>query len=49
MNVPFVNTFMGADGLKNQDDNWQEALKVWPDIVSFAKDHGRQGPVSVGR
>ena len=42
MNVPFVNTFMGADGAKNQDDNWQEALKVWPDIVAFAKDHGRQ-------
>ncbi len=42
MGVPFVNTFMGADAAKNQDDNWQEALKVWPDIVSFAQDHGRQ-------
>ena len=42
MNVPFVNTFMGADAAKNEDDNWQEALKVWPDIVAFAKDHGRQ-------
>jgi sugar phosphate isomerase/epimerase len=42
MGVPFVNTFMGADGAKNQDDNWQEALNVWPDIVAFAQDHGRQ-------
>ena len=41
MNVPFVNTFMGADAAKTQDDNWQEALKVWPDIVAFAQDHGR--------
>jgi sugar phosphate isomerase/epimerase len=42
MGVPLVNTFMGADGSRNQDDNWQEALRVWPDIVSFADDHGRK-------
>ena len=42
MDVPFVNTFMGADAAKNQDDNWEEALRVWPDIVAFAKDHGRK-------
>ena len=43
MDVPFVNTFMGARRRRrHQDDNWQEALKVWPDIVAFAKDHGRQ-------
>ncbi len=42
MDVPFVNTFMGADATKTQDANWQEALTVWPDIVSFAQDHGRQ-------
>ena len=42
MGVPFVNTFMGADGAKNQDDNWAEALRVWPDIVAFADDHGRK-------
>ena len=29
-------------GRSNQDDNWQEALRVWPDIVSFADDHGRK-------
>ena len=42
MDVPLVNTFMGGDGAKNQDQNWEEALRVWPDIVSFANDHGAQ-------
>jgi sugar phosphate isomerase/epimerase len=40
MGVPLVNTFMGGDGAKHLDDNWEEALRVWPDIVSFAKDQG---------
>ena len=42
MDVALVNTFMGGDGSKNQDQNWAEALRVWPDIVSFAEDHGRK-------
>jgi len=42
MGIPLVNTFMGADGAKHQDDNWAEALTVWPDIVAFAQDHGRK-------
>jgi sugar phosphate isomerase/epimerase len=42
MDVPLVNTFMGADAAKTQDQNWDEALEVWPDIVSFANDHGRK-------
>ena len=42
MDVPLVNTFMGGDGAKNQDENWEEALRVWPDIVAFAQDHGRK-------
>ena len=42
MDLPLVNTFMGADRSKSQDDNWQEALRVWPDIVRFAQDHGRK-------
>jgi sugar phosphate isomerase/epimerase len=33
---------MGGDRAKNQDQNWEEALRVWPDIVSFAQDHGRR-------
>jgi sugar phosphate isomerase/epimerase len=40
MGVPFVNTFMGGDQAKTQDQNWEEALRVWPDIVSFAQDNG---------
>ena len=42
MGVPLVNTFMGGDAAKNQDQNWEEALRVWPDIVAFAEDHGRK-------
>ena len=42
MDIPLVNTFMGGDGAKNQDQNWEEALRVWPDIVAFAQDHGRK-------
>ena len=42
MEVAFVNTFMGADRTKTQDENWEDALRIWPDIVSFGKDHGRQ-------
>jgi sugar phosphate isomerase/epimerase len=40
MGIPFANTFMGGDRAKTQDQNWQEALRVWPDIVTFAADHG---------
>jgi len=42
MGIPLVNTFIGGDRSKNQDDNWAEALRVWPDVISFAKDHGRR-------
>jgi sugar phosphate isomerase/epimerase len=42
MDIPFVNTFMGGDAAKSQDENWEEALRVWPEIVEFARDHGRQ-------
>ena len=42
MDVELVNTFMGGDGAKNQDQNWEEALRVWPDIVKYAQDHGRK-------
>jgi sugar phosphate isomerase/epimerase len=42
MNVPLVNTFMGGDGAKSQDQNWEVALQVWPEIVKFAQDHGRK-------
>jgi sugar phosphate isomerase/epimerase len=40
MGVPLVNTFMGGDASRSQDDNWAIALQVWPDIVSAAQDNG---------
>jgi sugar phosphate isomerase/epimerase len=42
MDVPLVNTFMGADAAKTQDQNWADALRIWPEIVAFAADHGRK-------
>ena len=42
MDVPLVNTFMGGDAAMTQDENWEVALTVWPDIVRFAQDHGRK-------
>jgi sugar phosphate isomerase/epimerase len=40
MGVPFMNTFMGGDSKRNLDENWDEALRVWPDIVRHAQDNG---------
>ena len=40
MGVPVVNTFCGGDATKHIDDNWREALKVWPDIIAHARDNG---------
>lgn len=42
MDVGLVNTFMGADAAKTPDQNWDDALRIWPDIMSFAADHGRK-------
>jgi sugar phosphate isomerase/epimerase len=40
MGLPVTNTFCGGDARKHVDANWEEALRVWPDIVRFANDHG---------
>lgn len=40
MGLPVTNTFCGGDAAKHVDANWEEALRVWPDIVRFAQDHG---------
>jgi len=40
MGVPFFNTFMGGDSAKTVDANWETALKVWPELVSHARDSG---------
>jgi len=42
MGVPLVNTFMGGDAALTQDQNWERALAIWPDIVRYAEDHGRK-------
>jgi len=39
MGVSVVNTFCGGDASKHIDDNWKEALKVWPDIIAHARDN----------
>jgi sugar phosphate isomerase/epimerase len=40
MGLGLVNTFLGGDAARSVDANWQEALKVWPDIIAYAQDHG---------
>lgn len=40
MGVGVVNTFCGGDARKTVDDNWQEALKVWPALIAHARNHG---------
>jgi sugar phosphate isomerase/epimerase len=40
MGVPFANTFIGGDAAKTQDENWGEALRVWPPIVEHARANG---------
>jgi sugar phosphate isomerase/epimerase len=38
--VGIVTTFIGSDQTKTQAENWAEAKRVWPDIVSYAADSG---------
>jgi sugar phosphate isomerase/epimerase len=40
MGVPVVNTFIGADRALTQDENWEKATQVWPEIISAAQDAG---------
>jgi sugar phosphate isomerase/epimerase len=40
LGVPVVNTFIGADQSRSQRDNWEEARKIWPEIVDHANDSG---------
>lgn len=40
MGVPVVNTFIGADRSLTQDENWEEATRVWPEIISTADANG---------
>jgi sugar phosphate isomerase/epimerase len=40
MGVPVVNTFVGANRAKTQDENWADAQAIFPDLVRYAQDHG---------
>ena len=40
MGVGVVNTFIGADRSLTQDENWEKATRVWPEIISAAEDNG---------
>ena len=40
MGVGLVNTFCGGDASKHVDANWEEAQKIWPDIIAHARDNG---------
>jgi len=40
MEVPVVNTFIGADGSRTQEENWEDAKTVWPEIVAHATSLG---------
>lgn len=40
MNVPVVNTFIGADKTKTQAENWEHAKEIWHPIVDHATDSG---------
>jgi sugar phosphate isomerase/epimerase len=40
MGVGVVNTFCGGDASKTVDANWEDALKVWPEVIAHARDNG---------
>ncbi len=40
MDVGIVNTFIGADRALTQDENWEKATRVWPEIIACAQDNG---------
>ena len=40
MDVPVVNTFIGADQTKTQAENWENAKEIWHPIVDHATDSG---------
>ena len=40
LNVRVVNTFLGGDRKLTIDENWDHALKIFPEIVAHARDAG---------
>ena len=40
LRLSVVNTFIGAEPRCNQEENFQQFRKVWPDLIRFAEEHG---------
>lgn len=40
LGVSVVGTFIGRDWTRSVEDNWSQFLRVWPDLIKFADDHG---------
>ena len=38
MNIGIVNTFIGADPAKHDDDNFSRFLELWPPIIKYAEE-----------
>ena len=38
LGISVINTFIGADPSKHDDDNFESFLKVWPPIVRYAEE-----------
>ncbi|MGI0134917.1 MAG: sugar phosphate isomerase/epimerase family protein, partial [Candidatus Micrarchaeaceae archaeon] len=40
LGVGVVGSFIGRDWTRSLEDNWPQFLRVWPDLIKFADDHG---------
>ena len=40
LNVRIVNTFVGGDKSLNVDENWERAVRIFPEIVAHARNNG---------
>ena len=40
LGVSVVGTFVGRDWTRSVEDNWPQFMRVWPDLIRFAEDHG---------
>ena len=38
LDIGIMNTFIGADPSKHDDDNFEKFLKVWPPIIRYAEE-----------
>jgi sugar phosphate isomerase/epimerase len=40
LNIDVVNTFVGRNWKLSVDENWPRFMKIWPDLIKHAEDHG---------